>query len=590
MRTSLTRMRAVLLATALLSTAVIASAGETASAEVLLVDRLRSEVGPLGPISVLGDSVLLGSAYFGPTLDDQLISRGWGPVRIRAGVGNSTGKFTNKLEVTAPYWIKRWRAEGWDPVDIVVNLGANDSATCEGDFQCSYDAIMYVVDAIGPGHRIWWPKITRYPYLIHHQTGWNAALDQIVRERDDFFTWDWPPIMYAENLYASDYTHLTVAGYRRRSFLMAEEITADLGRAHQVASNVTLPQPVGGPSEVVPIGPLRVLDTRKQPPGRIAGGGFIQVDVSDDVPDGTTAVAVYLTAALAGGRGHLTAWDCAGPPPTTSVANYDTAGARGAVAITPVNADGKFCLFSFADADVIVDLQAAFVPLGTGSRFTPLAQPSRLANTRDTGRTEILTVAVPGDVDMAAVTVTAIRADAPGHLVVYPCTAEVPTISNVNYGAGEVVAGTAFVPTSDEGTICVYAKSSVDVTVDLTGTFTADGDLVFLPAPPTRTINTRNGIGGWTPLHGQFQTIEAKVAPSNARAVSGTIVLVNPMRNGHLRAYGCGDLPPTASVTADAGVSLANSLTTGVTDGKMCVYSAAAATTVFDTTGWWVTP
>ena len=65
---------------------------------------------------------------WGPTLDDQLIARGWGPVRVRAGVGQSTGKF-NSGPTTVPYWIEQWRSEGWNPVDIMVNSGANDSAT-----------------------------------------------------------------------------------------------------------------------------------------------------------------------------------------------------------------------------------------------------------------------------------------------------------------------------------------------------------------------------------------------------------------------------------------------------------------------------
>ena len=36
---------------------------------------------PLGEISLIGDSVLLGSLTFGPNLVEQLAEQGWGPIR-----------------------------------------------------------------------------------------------------------------------------------------------------------------------------------------------------------------------------------------------------------------------------------------------------------------------------------------------------------------------------------------------------------------------------------------------------------------------------------------------------------------------------
>jgi len=152
-----------------------------------------------------------------------------------------------------------------------------------------------------------------------------------------------------------------------------------------------------------------------------------------------------------------------------------------------------------------------------------------------------------------------------------------------------VISGAAFVPVSDDGTICVRAKSPVDITIDLTGTFASDGELAFVPVPPTRMLDTRNGTGGWNPIHGQYQTIDARVAPPSAKAVSGTLTMVAPMRLGYLRTWGCGDMPPTANVTAPAGAVLANSVTTGVSEtGRLCLFARVATGTLFDTTGWWV--
>ncbi len=336
---------------------------------------------------------------------------------------------------------------------------------------------------------------------------------------------------------------------------------------------------------------MRVLDTRTEPPGRLTGGTSIEVDVSGRIPSGSTAVAVYVTATGTQGPGYLTAFECSDRRPVASAANYAAGATRGAVTITPVSRDGVFCLYSRAGAHVVVDLQAAFVPVGGtagGSRFTPLRVPRRLLDTRATGREPIVEIDVPPDAEMVAVSIAAFDGATSGHLIAYPCTDEVPTIATVNHGPREAVAGSAFVPVSAEGAICVYAKSSVDITVDLTGIFETDGDLVFHPVPPTRTIDTRDATGGWAPIHGSRQTIDARVAPDNAAAVSGTITIVRPAGRGHLRAWGCGPRPETSSVNGAAGGVIANSVTAGLDgDGRLCVYARSTTSTVFDTTGWW---
>lgn len=561
-----------------------------AEANVLVVDTLEPAAGPLGPITVVGDSVLLGGGIVSPSLSDQLKTRGWGPIRFRASVGMSTGSAGSNSDTTAPYWIRQWRAQGWETTDVVVNLGANDSGICDASVACARDRILVVLDAIGPGHRIWWPKITRFPTFAHQSGAWNQALDELAAERDDLFVWDWPTVMYAEGQYTWDHTHLTAAGYQRRNELMALEITADLARGTESGSAAALPAPAGVESDVVPVGPTRVLDTRDDPPGRLSAGQVVEVDVSAEVPDGATAAAVYVTAAGPGDRGFLTVYDCDAARPTASSVNYAALTTRGAVTITPLSSSGSFCVFTRSATDLVVDLQAAFVPSGAdGVRFSPLATPDRLLDTRDAGRAEILEIAVPDGAEVVSVNLAAIGTGRRGFLTAYPCTPDVPVIASVNHGESEVVGGTAFVPVSDDGTICVYVKSGAHVTVDLTGTFAADGELVFVPVAPTRTIDTRTGIGGWGPIHGRGQTIDARVAPDDAEAVSGTLTLVEPLKPGHLRAFSCGDLPETANVNAAAGQVLANSLTTGLASGgELCLFARSATNTVFDTTGWWV--
>jgi hypothetical protein len=575
-----------------LTIAVTTVAGPSATpADAALANQIGdSTTRAHGAVTVIGDSVLQGSVIFDPTIVARLAENGWGPIRARAGVGYSTGYFNTTSEAKSSYWIERWRQEGWDAPTVLVNLGANDSGRCNVDLACARSAILHLVNTIGPGHRIWWPQITRHPVYQHQADTWNLALHQIAEERDDFFTWNWPQIMTAGGLGSWDNTHLSVDGYRARSQWMAHDFSADLVAGRRTGGDAPLAEATGTASGVVPIGPVRVIDTRSDDPGTVAADTAIEIDVSEYVPEGTTAVAAYVSATNTTGPGFLTAYECSTGRPEASAANHASGQTRGAVAITPISDDGTFCLYTLAGADLLVDLQAAFVAVTDDAlRFDPLDTPQRLVDTRETGRSEIIEIVAPAGAEAVAISLTAVFTDTFGFLTAYPCTDDVPTVATVNYQPDEVISGTAFVPVGDEGTICVYVLTDTDVTVDLTGTFAPDGELVFQPARPTRMIDTRAGIGGWSPIQGQFQTIDATVAPPDAKAVSGTLTLVSPMRPGFLRAWGCGTEPDTTNVTGLQGDVLANSLTTGISDdGRLCVTARSATSTIFDTNGWWV--
>lgn len=586
------RRTAVWVAMTMIATATVAI-GVTADpepVEAAPIEIVRGNDGPLGAISVIGDSVMVGSLAFGPDLPTRLAEQGWGPIRARAGEGYSTGYFGVGTTFRASYWIDLWKSQGWDPDAVVVNFGANDAGLCqyrnETIDQCSYNAIKHLVDTIGPGKRIWWPKITRFPYNRVSMDAWNNALDRMASEHPDFHTWDWPSVMYATGNYSPDHTHLSPTGYRNRSLWMAEEITASLGRATDVGLAAPIPTSTGGVSEMVPIGPERVLDTRTDPPGRLSAGQTIEVDVSDVVPSDATAVAAYVTAAGVAGPGHLGANACTAGIESSSFTNYST-GDRGAVTITPLTDDKTFCVYSHAAADVIVDVQAAFVD--DGLRFTPLPELERLIDTRDTTANRRLELPVPDGAEAVTVNITAVMGSAPGHVTAHPCLDPIPNTATLNYLPGEVIASSAYIPVSDEGTICLDSFSLVDLVVDLTGTFSESGRLAFQPATPTRMLDTREATGGWYPIHGLEQTLEVTVAPMGAQAVTGTITLVAPMRNSHLQAWSCGDRPTNSNVNALQGRTLANFVTTGTTsDGTLCLFAINAGQTVFDTTGWWV--
>ena len=265
---------------------------------------------------------------------------------------------------------------------------------------------------------------------------------------------------------------------------MAADITAQLARPAASGGDAALPIASGAPSEYQPLAPERVLDTRTTA-SRLAAGEVRRIDLAAFVPAGTSAVAVNLTSVDPAADGFLTGFACGTDQPTVSSANYTARTNRGALAVLPIADDRGLCVFTSAAADLVVDIQGAFV--ADGARFTPVV-PDRLLDTRNTGRSSVLAVPMPDGVDAVSLNLTVTGSAVGGFLTAFPCGGEIPTVSNVNFGAGETIAGAAYVPVGADGTVCLFTNTPVDVVVDLTGTFSSSGALAFTPAAPTRTL------------------------------------------------------------------------------------------------------
>ncbi len=545
--------------------------------------------GPRGAITVLGDSVLQGAA-FGVTLPQMLADHGWGPIRFRSGLGYNTGLGgTSTWEPSVSNWICWWRSQGWNPRPIAVNLGANDVGYCNSLAACK-ERIAFLLDEIGPDHDVWWAMTT--VFSATDQSNWNTALTELAAERPNLVLWDWPAALAASDILMSfDNTHLaSTRDYEKRSALMAADISERIGTpARHVGGDAAVPTAAADPAEFLPLAvPVRALDTR-QPGGGgpLAADTMREVDLSASVPEGATAVAINVTAANAAEAGFLTVWPCTPGRPDVSNVNFTASGARGAHAVVPVSAERHVCVYSPVATDVLIDVQGSFVA-DDGMTLTPAL--ARLADTRLTGRLEVVVAQVPGAV-AAVVNLTAIDASEQGYLTAYACDGSRPEVSSVNFGPHEVIAGSAYVPVSADGTICVYASTPVDVLIDLTGTFAAgDGGLRFVAANPARMLDTRNAIGGWRGRQAPGQEIDIAVAPAGARAVTGTLTVATAGLSTYLTAWACGDpMPDTSNLNAPVAGTVANSLTVGVSaESRLCVSSFSSGDTLFDTTGWWV--
>ncbi len=175
---------------AVVGTAVVV-APPPAFAERLFVSVFIDTPGPRGSIAVVGDSLMLGSAYgppfedgWGPTLAHMLSDRGWGPVRMAAGVGFQAGKMVaGNPGANMSKWLTDQRAQGFDPQVIVASMGPNDIIACNGSVTCAADDIRGFMDVAGPDHEVWWAlQTTQIPA---NQEAWNQALQTVAAERPE---------------------------------------------------------------------------------------------------------------------------------------------------------------------------------------------------------------------------------------------------------------------------------------------------------------------------------------------------------------------------------------------------------------------
>ena len=67
--------------------------------------------------------------------------------------------------------------------------------------------------------------------------------------------------------------------------------------------------------------------------------------------------------------------------------------------------------------------------------------------------------------------VTAVGPQSDGFATVFPCGGAVPTASNLNYRAGDVVPNAVITDLDDSGKVCVYTFAATHLIVDVNGAF-----------------------------------------------------------------------------------------------------------------------
>jgi PKD domain len=376
---------------------------------------------------------------------------------------------------------------------------------------------------------------------------------------------------------------------------------ADHGVAH-AATEVA----VGNGNSYHPVSPTRVLDTRN---GTGTGGAVAKVPANGSISlriagvgpvpsTGIAAVVLNLTATDDPGNGFITAYPGGTSVPNTSSLNYSSGVNVPNLVTVQLGANGTISLFNGGTlaqpVDLVADLEGYYAA-GDGDGFAAF-YGTRLLDTRTTGssigvgQTDKLNIqnafesagySGPPLTGITAVmlNVTVTNAHGSGFVTAFPDGTAAPNASNVNYLAGQTVPNLVAVPVGGDGTVDFTNSGTlagpVDLVVDIYGAYTnTDEGYGFTPLPPTRVIDTRNGIG--VPAAGilaadtdiQSDPSTYPQVPDTANALMMNVTVTNTRGNGVISVFpGTLAQLTTSNLNYSAGQTIANAVPSGWSQG-----------------------
>ena len=371
--------------------------------------------------------------------------------------------------------------------------------------------------------------------------------------------------------------------------------------------------------------PARLLDTRTGETtvdGRFAGQGtrpansVLELAIAGraGVPTDAVSVVLNVTSVDATAPGHLTVYPCGTTPPGTSNLNYVPGRTVANAAFVRIGDGGNICLYTNSPVEMVVDISGFF---STNTVFVPLAAPVRLMDSRLDGTTtdgfsfaggpihagtergvQVANRAgIPSAAASVVVNVTAVGALQAGYATVYPCGAQRPATSNLNFAPGQTVASTVISTIGLFQQICIYSNATADFVVDASGYFPSYNWYRPLFAP-ARLLDTRPGqptIDGQSAGNGPVpadHVLELAVAgrakvPADAVTAVLTVTAVAATGDGYVTVYPCGATRPwTSNLNFAAGQTVANTVIPKLGDGgRICLYTNTQTDLVVDISG-----
>ena len=376
--------------------------------------------------------------------------------------------------------------------------------------------------------------------------------------------------------------------------------------------------------------PLSANSTRTQVAIGTCGGLTIPATAKAIVGNG--AVVNTLSGATAG---HVTVFPSGVTRPVAANVNYAPGDIISNGFTVGLGTDGAFNIYAYSSLHFVVDITGYYAPPGQGGLYYhPLPRPLRLLDTRsgepacdtpgvpiqggtsrlESTRTTCGGIVLPSDalalVGNAAVVNTLAGATA-GYVTLYPGGVSRPATANGNYAPGQIISNGFTVGLAGDGTINIFAYSTLHFVLDVTGYFSASAlpdangisGLLYYPLPsPMRLLDTRAGqpacVNPGSPLAGN--TVRTQVArltcgsitvPVSAQAVVGNAAVVNNLAGagvGYIAVYPSGvSRPPAANVNYAPGQVVSNTYTVGLgSDGAFNIYAYSTLDFVTDISGY----
>jgi hypothetical protein len=252
-----------------------------------------------------------------------------------------------------------------------------------------------------------------------------------------------------------------------------------------------------------PLTPCRIADTRNAT-GSLGGPSLVggqsrsfPVRSACGIPSTAQAYSLNFTAIPQGTLGYLSVWPAGQTQPLVSTLNASTGTVTANAAIVPAGTGGAINLYTTDNADMVVDVNGYFAPLGPGGLSLFALTPCRVLDSRQNVGAFSGTINVnvtgsgcgaPGTAQAYVFNATVVPPGSLGYLSLWPAGAAQPLVSTLNAIDGSLTSNMALVPTTN-GSVSAYTSNLSQLILDISG--------YFAPGPYTvgGTVSGLTGSG-----------------------------------------------------------------------------------------------
>lgn len=327
-----------------------------------------------------------------------------------------------------------------------------------------------------------------------------------------------------------------------------------------------------------------------------------RIPVETGAPDGTKAAMINLTATEAAGPGFLTLEDC-GPRSghrTTSALTFANGDTMAVMAVVPLDADGRFCVYRSTDVHSIVDVLGYIGDDGDPLWFDP-SVPTRLTDTRTTGSCRPLQECESGPVPNGSIhavptvddrprvaNIAVVDGQGPGFLQAGACdgVGDGQTFSNLNYLDDAARSNLALIAGGDVGS-CVFALTEAHVLVDELGALDPVEGYGWSLEPPRRSLDTRECSDTWCSSRPEARSVIEVDLDTDAPGAAIAITATETAAPGFVTVGSCDNFTDAENVTTSnlnhlGGQTVTNLALVALDEGRVCIYTLAAAQLIID--------